>query len=56
MLYQCPVEGCKHMGTVITKVHYRNVHNLEREKAEKKYGKPTIAKKGFCRKNEKKTV
>lgn len=54
MLYRCPVESCGHVGMVITKVHYRTFHNLEREVAEKKYGCPKALKRGI-EKNEKKT-
>lgn len=43
-LVKCPVPGCNHRGTIITKVHYRSCHNLERKKAEKLYGKPEKVK------------
>jgi len=39
---KCPVEGCKHVGEVITKAHCRIAHNMERNEVSKKYGMPTI--------------
>jgi hypothetical protein len=37
---QCPYPGCGHHGMVITKVHCRTVHNMEREELFEKYGLP----------------
>lgn len=39
---RCPVEGCEHVGEVITKAHCRIVHGMEREEVNKKYGMPII--------------
>lgn len=36
----CPVPGCHHQGGIITKVHCRTVHGMEREEIEKLYGLP----------------
>lgn len=36
----CPVPGCDHQGGVITKVHCRTVHGMEREEIAKLYGLP----------------
>lgn len=36
----CPVPGCNHKGQIITKVHCRLVHGMEREEIGKKYGLP----------------
>lgn len=36
----CPVPGCGHQGGVITKVHCRMVHGVEREEIAKLYGLP----------------
>lgn len=36
----CPVPGCGHQGGVITKVHCRMVHGMEREEIAKLYGLP----------------
>lgn len=55
MLYQCPVKDCGHVGMVITKVHYRTYHSIEREVAEKKYGCPKKLKKRGIERSEKKT-
>lgn len=40
----CPVPDCKHIAPIITKVHCRMHHNMEREEIEKKYGGPRIVK------------
>ena len=47
-LVQCSVEGCQHIGEVITAAHCRIVHEMTREEVEKKFGKPyrIIIKKG----------
>lgn len=37
---RCPVPGCHHIGTVITKVHCRLEHDMEREEVGKLYGPP----------------
>lgn len=39
-LVRCPVPNCNHTGTVITKAHCRNIHNMERKKLGKRYGMP----------------
>lgn len=36
----CPVPGCNHKGQIITKVHCRMAHGMEREEIEKLYGLP----------------
>lgn len=50
MEYRCPVPGCNHVGLIITKLHYKNIHNMDRKKAEEEYGKPKpiiiVTKKG----------
>lgn len=39
---RCPVPGCTHTGDIITKLHCRTAHNMEREEVKKKYGMPII--------------
>jgi hypothetical protein len=39
-MVKCSFPGCSHRGEVITKVHCRTAHNIEREELFKKYGKP----------------
>lgn len=39
-LMKCPVPGCEHIASVITKVHCKNVHNLDRVEVKKLYGMP----------------
>ena len=39
---KCPVEGCNHVGEVITKAHCRIVHGMEREEVRKRYGMPIV--------------
>ena len=39
---KCPVDGCNHVGQVITKVHCLLVHGMERHEVAAKYGMPTI--------------
>lgn len=39
-MIKCPFPDCGHRAEVITKVHCRNEHNMEREELFKKYGKP----------------
>lgn len=41
-MVKCPVSGCEHIGQMITKVHCRNVHNLERYEVKKLYGMPFL--------------
>lgn len=45
---KCPVEGCDHIGKIITKAHCRIAHNMTRVEVWKKYGYPkrVISKKG----------
>lgn len=38
---KCPYPDCDHVGDVITKVHCRTKHGMEREDLFKKYGAPT---------------
>lgn len=40
-LVRCPVPDCGHIGTFISKIHCRNVHNMERDEVQEKYGLPT---------------
>ncbi|MET4560783.1 hypothetical protein ABIA69_001927 [Lysinibacillus parviboronicapiens] len=40
-LVKCPVDGCDHIGHIITKVHCRMAHNMTRGEVRKKYGMPT---------------
>lgn len=44
MEYRCPVPNCAHVGLTITKVHYRQAHNLDRRQAEIQYGSPKSIK------------
>ena len=39
-MVKCPVEGCNHTGTVITKAHCRMHHSMEREEVKEKFGFP----------------
>lgn len=39
-ILRCPVPGCDHTGSIITKVHCRMAHNMERDEVKKKYGMP----------------
>lgn len=39
-LKMCPVPGCHHMAEILTRVHFRQEHNMERADALKKYGEP----------------
>lgn len=39
-LLMCPVPECGHIGTIITKVHCRIAHEMEREEVQKLYGMP----------------
>ena len=39
---KCPVEGCNHVGEVITKAHCRIVHGMEREQVRERYGMPIV--------------
>ena len=41
-LVECPVDGCKHQGELITKYHLRNEHGLERSEVEAIYGMPEV--------------
>jgi hypothetical protein len=45
---RCPVEGCIHVGDIITKAHLRLEHGMTREQVEKQCGRPyrVIAKTG----------
>ncbi len=36
----CPVPGCGHIGSLISKVHCRMHHNMERHEVGERYGKP----------------
>ena len=36
----CPVPGCGHTGDVLTKAHFRIVHNMTRDEAGELYGYP----------------
>lgn len=39
-MYRCPYPECWHVGSIITKVHCRTHHNMERDELFDKYGKP----------------
>lgn len=39
-LVVCPVPGCEHRATIITKSHCRLEHKMEREEIEETYGMP----------------
>lgn len=47
MEYKCPVPNCGHIGLIITKVHYREAHNLDRRQAEVQYGPPKATKEPY---------
>ncbi|GEK30303.1 hypothetical protein KZO01_06120 [Kurthia zopfii] len=40
-LMRCPYPNCGHSNTIITKVHCRMHHQMEREVLFEQYGKPT---------------
>ena len=37
---QCPVEGCVHVGVIITKAHLRVAHSKTRDEVAESYGVP----------------
>lgn len=39
-LVKCPVDGCHHIGQIITKAHCRIEHGMTRDEVRKKYGFP----------------
>lgn len=39
-LLRCPVPECGHAAVIITKVHCRLTHGIERDEVEKRYGMP----------------
>lgn len=39
-ILRCPVTGCDHTGSIITKAHCRLVHEMEREDVKTQYGMP----------------
>lgn len=39
-ILRCPVPGCDHTGSIITKVHCRLTHEMEREEIKKLHGMP----------------
>ncbi|AHN22716.1 hypothetical protein [Lysinibacillus varians] len=39
-LLRCPVEGCNHIGQVITKVHCRSEHDMTKDEVKEKFGYP----------------
>jgi len=39
-LVRCPVDGCGHVGLIITKAHCKLEHNMTRDEVKKKYGFP----------------
>lgn len=39
-LVKCPVDGCHHVGLIITKAHCRLEHGMTRDEVKKKYGFP----------------
>lgn len=42
---KCPVEGCNHVGIIITTAHCRLEHGMTQEEVQKKYGLPTNVSK-----------
>lgn len=40
LAYKCPVPGCNHVGQVLTKAHFKLVHNMSKDEAIEKYGAP----------------
>lgn len=51
MDYKCPVPDCARVGLVITNVHYKTVHGIDKKEAERKYGKPKTTWKGGGKKS-----
>lgn len=49
---RCPVPGCGHIGSLISKIHCRTVHGMEREEVGKKYGYPEQLSKGWAFKSD----
>lgn len=37
---KCPVDGCNHVGIIITAVHCRIEHGMTREEVKEKFGFP----------------
>ncbi|UPW82744.1 MucR family transcriptional regulator [Lysinibacillus sp. Ag94] len=37
---KCPVEGCNHIGIIVTAAHCRLEHGMTREEVREKYGLP----------------
>ncbi|MBX8942553.1 hypothetical protein NY607_12285 [Lysinibacillus sp. A4] len=52
---KCPVEGCKHIGIVITAAHCRIEHGMTREEVKEKYGQPKNVSKRKTRTIERDT-
>lgn len=45
---KCPVTGCDHVGSIITKAHCRLAHDMDREEVGRLYGMPVkIPKKNI---------
>lgn len=42
---KCPVEGCNHIGIIITTAHCRLEHGMTQEEVRKKYGLPKTVSK-----------
>jgi len=42
---KCPVDGCNHIGIIITTAHCRLAHSMTREEVQKKYGLPQTVSK-----------
>lgn len=40
-LVKCPVPNCGHAATIITKIHCRMAHGIEREEVGERYGLPS---------------
>lgn len=43
----CPVPGCGHIGSFISKIHCRLEHGMEREEVHEKYGIPKSVGRGW---------
>lgn len=44
---RCPFPGCGHVGSIITKIHCRLEHRMERDELGELYGFPTMISPKF---------
>lgn len=45
---RCPVPGCSHIGSFISKIHCRMHHDMEREEVHDLYGIPEPVGRGWA--------